>query len=138
MRNILKTFGLGLACMIALGTANPAHSASVPSLTAALKNTGVDNVVEVRWRRGWGWGPPLAIAGAVIAGAALAAGPYGYGGYPVYGGDYPVYGGYYPPPYPPPPYAVYGVPYGGYYGYYGGRRCVTDDGYGRFRSCDRP
>jgi hypothetical protein len=137
MRRIVKTFGLGLACTIALGTTNPAHSASVPSLTAAVKNAGTDNVIEVRWRRGWGWGPPLAIAGAVIAGAALAAGPYGYGGYPVYGGDYPVYGGYYPPPYPPP-YAVYGAPYGGYYGYYGGRRCVTDDGYGRFRSCDRP
>jgi hypothetical protein len=136
MRSIVKTFGLGLACMIAVGTANPAHSASLPSLTAALKNTGVDNMTEVRWRRGWGWGPGIAlgIAGAVLAGAALAGGPYGYGGYPVYGGGYyPGYSGYYPPP-----YAVYGVPYGGYYGYYGYRGCVTDDGYGRFRSCDRP
>jgi hypothetical protein len=32
------------------------------------------------------------------------------------------------------PFAVYG-----YYGYrgYGYRACVTDDGYGRYRSCDR-
>jgi hypothetical protein len=132
MRNALKTFVIGVAGAIALGTGTPVHAASIPVLTAAVKNTAADDVTEVRWRRGWGWGPGigLGIAGAVLAGAALAGGPYWHGGYPVYGGGYyPAYGGYYPPPYP------YIGPYGGYYGY---RGCVTDDGYGRFRSCDRP
>jgi hypothetical protein len=116
MRSIVKTFGLGVACMIAVGTANPAHSASIPSLTAALKNTGLDNMTEVRWWRGRGPGIGLGIAGAVLAGAALAGGPHGYGGSPVYAYD-PVYSGYYPRP-------------NGY------RGCVTDEGYGRFSSCD--
>jgi hypothetical protein len=121
MRRTMKTFGLGLACMIAVGTANPAHSASIPSLSAALKNTGVDSMTEVRWRgRGRGPGIGLGTAGAVLAGAALAGGPYGYGGHPVYAYD-PAYSGYHSPP------------NHGYSGYSG---CVTDEGYGRFTSCD--
>ena len=111
----MNTFGLGLACMIAVGTANPAHSASMPSLTAAVKNTAVDSVTEVRWRgRGRGPGIGLGTAGAALAAAALAAGSYGYRGYPVYAYD-PAYSGPRPNSY---------------------RGCVTDDGYGRFSSCD--
>jgi hypothetical protein len=115
MRRIMKTFGLGLACMIAVGTANSAQSASMPSLTAALKNTGVDSMTDVRWRRGRGWGPGT--AGAALAGAALAGNAYGHGGNPVYGYD-PAYSRSNP------------ASNSGYAG------CVTDEGYGRFSSCD--
>jgi hypothetical protein len=117
MRSIMKTFGLGVACMIAVSTANPAHSASMPSLTAALKNAAVDSLTEVRWRRGRGWRPGIGLA---TAGAVLAGGPNGYGGSPVYAYD-PAYSGSYPPP---------------NHGYSGYSSCVTDEGYGRFTSCD--
>ena len=98
---------------------------------------------------GWGgyrpWAGPIVYAAPVIALAPYVAIPpvsYSYaapsygGGY--YGGGYPgvgYYGGGYPG------VGYYGVGYygGGYYGggYYGYRRCVTDEGYGRYRGCDR-
>src|SRR5262245_26437793 len=119
MRSTMKAFGLGLACMIAVVTANPAHSASMPSLTAAVKNTDVDSVTEVRWRgRGRGPGIGLGTAGAALAAAALAGGSYGYGGHPVYAYD-PTYSGSGDHPRP-----------NSY------RGCVTDEGYGRFSTCD--
>jgi hypothetical protein len=117
MRSVVKTsaLALGIAGAIALSAANVAQAASIPPLTAAVKNAAADNVTEVRWRGGWGWGPGIGfgIAGAAIAGAAIAGGPW-------YGGYYPAYG-YYPPYYAAPypyvrrPYwrsrAYWGVPY---------------------------
>src|SRR5262245_40599325 len=117
MRKAFKNtaLALGISGAMALGGTTPLSAAPVPSAMLALAAAAPDHTTNVYWRGRWGWGPAigLGIAGAVLAGAALAAGPYGYGGYPVYGGGYyPAYGGYYPPP-----NAVYGVPYGGYYGY---------------------
>jgi hypothetical protein len=137
------------------------HSARAPTIRRLLVGAAalvtatfvlLPEDASAQWRGGWrglgwgggygiGWGGyrpyyrPLAgliaYAAPIIAVAPYALLPpvsYGYAApYPSYGGGY--YGGGY--------YA--GGYYGGYYGggYYGYRRCVTDEGYGRYRGCDR-
>ncbi len=95
-------------CLVALGLAGALATASTPTQalpvltnTAAVKTAVGDEVTQVRWGRGWGWG-----AGAFIGGLALGAAlatpsyaypSYGYYGYPYasYGYSYPYYGSYY-------------------------------------------
>ena len=114
----LRTAGLALAGMLAISTA---------SVTDA----------SAQWRRhhhhgGWGWGPGIAagVATGALVGAAVAARPYGYGGYGYY--DEPVYAAPYAYDAGPTYYSapVYGT-YGGYYGGWGysGNRC--QEGYRR-------
>jgi hypothetical protein len=109
MKTIRKrAIALGVAGVIALGTAAPGFAGPVPSNTAEIKQAVSTDVVDVRrrWRRG---APFAALAfgmiGAIAAAAAADAywdrhyryypGPYAYGPYP-YGphfyGPYP-YGG---------------------------------------------
>lgn len=118
-----------------------AAAAPLSTNIAAMKSITAAGPIQVHWRGGWGggwghggwgggwgWGPG-AIAGALIGGA-IAAGPYGYYGYPApyyggyYGGPGPYDGGYYGEPYPDYsyyPHAAYYGPYYGHpnYGYYG-------------------
>jgi len=118
----LRTAALALTGILALSVA------SAPSASA-----------QWRGHHGGHWGPGigLGIAAGALVGAAVASRPYGYGYY----GD-----GYYGEPgYVAGPGYVYDAPYAygpgyssypGYYGGYYGRKCYTDEGYGRRRACD--
>jgi len=146
MRTMSKlTIALGVASALALGT-DAASAAPVLSNTAAVKASAPSQTTEVRWvgRGGWGWrgggwrgggwgwgGAAAGLAAGAIIGSAIAA-PY-YGGY-----GYPYGYGYYDPGYAYGPAPVYAAPYGYYGDGYGwrGRRCYTNEGYGRYRACD--
>jgi hypothetical protein len=115
MSTILKKqlSGLGVAAAVGLAGIVPASAGPIPS-NAGLKATASDNVIDVRWRRGYGWGVGAGIAAGALFGAAIANSAYAYG--PGYYGYAPAYTYGYGP-------AYYG-PYGGYayspaYGYYG-------------------
>lgn len=111
MRNIRKrAIALGVASVVALGTAAPGIAGPVPSNTAALKNAVPTDVIEVRkrrWRRSAFPALVLGMFGAIAAAAAAEAyreryyypRPYAYA---------------YPYPYPYP----YAYPYHRRYRYY--------------------
>jgi len=88
---------------------------------------------SAQWRghRGGHWGPGIGIGAGIAAGAligsAVAARPYG-------GYYYDDPGYVYDAPYAYESAPVYVAP--GYYGGYYGRRCYTDEGYGRRQMCD--
>lgn len=92
----MKATAIALGVVGALSVAPVAQAGSLPMQSAALKKTVDSGVVAVRWRGGPGFG----FAVGALAGAAIAGGPYYYGGY------YPAYYGY---PYAAP-YA-YAAPY---------------------------
>jgi hypothetical protein len=129
--------GLVLGIAGAMVLATPSFAAPVLSSTTAVKTAVADNVVDVRWRRGYGIAAGIAagaLAGAVI-GAAVAPRYYygpGYAHYPSYG--YPAYG------YSAYGYSAYGAPvvYGSpVYGAYGSsyaypHTCGVYGGYGRW------
>ncbi len=136
MRLSTRLIALGVAGAFSIGAAAPSFAAPVMTSTAAVKAAAPDHVTDVRWRgRGRGIGPGLAfgLAAGALVGATVAARPYGP--------DYYAAGpSYYAGPYDGP---VYAQPYAdaptyvepGYYPGYG-RRCFTDEGYGRHRPCD--
>lgn len=75
-------------------------SATPMAGAVAIKNSAPADVVDVGWRRGWGWGVGAGIVGGVVIGRALSA--------PYYDGPYyprPYYPGpaYYPDRYYPGP-----------------------------------
>jgi len=114
-----SAIALRLAGALAIGAANTVQAAPVPTQSAAVKSAAPDSITDVRWRRGWGWGPAIGagIAAGIIGGAAwAAAGPYPY--YP-YAYGYPIYPAYYP------------YPYAGPYPYWRPRRVARYVYYGR-------
>jgi hypothetical protein len=135
MTMISRRCGLAIAAAGVMALAGTVSSSAAPvmSSTTGVKAAVSDNIVDVRWRRGWGWGGVGAgLAAGALLGAGIAAatapryyyGP-GYDYYPAYGGAYAyeapvVYGG-----------PVYAPAYG--YGYYGSgyQSCAVDAGYGR-------
>jgi hypothetical protein len=102
----------------------PAASAPISAGGAALKAAAPSDVIDVRYRHGWGGGAVIGglalglIGGALIAGASRPYYGYGYGyGYPsygygyapaYYGYGYPSYGYAYAPAYYGPPRAYWG------------------------------
>jgi hypothetical protein len=140
MTMIPRRYGLMIAAAgaITLAGAIPSSAAPVMSSTTGVKAAVTDNIVDVRWRRGWG-GVGAGLAAGALLGAGIAAAtapPYYYG--PAYG--YPAYGAYaYEAPvvYGGPTYApAYGYGYAPAYGYgryygYGYQTCAVDGGYGR-------
>ncbi len=131
MRTSKTLIALGVAGALSFAAAVPSLAAPVMTSTATLKQAATDHVIDVRWR-GRGFGPAGIIAG-FAAGALItsevAGRPYG----PDYYYDSPAYadGPVYAQPYGDAP--TYVAP--GYYQGYG-RRCFTDEGYGRRRPCD--
>jgi uncharacterized membrane protein len=128
--------GLVLGVAGAMVLATPSFAAPVLSSTTAVKTAVADNVVDVRWRRGYGIAAGIAagaLAGAVI-GAAVAPRYYGYPAYGYSSFGYPAYG------YSAYGYSAYGAPvvYGSpVYGAYGSSyaypyTCGVDGGYGRW------
>lgn len=116
----------GLAGALTLAALSPVIAAPVATGATALKSAAPSDVVDVRWRRGYGYYGGGFATGLAIG--ALAARPYYYEPY------------YYAPPpaayYAPPP-AAYVSPYIDPNG--PARQCwVTTDrdrGYGYYRPC---
>lgn len=111
-----KSSGILVAALAAaMGSWAVAPAAAAPiGSPLMLQSTVAPSVETVRYRRGYGPGIGLGIAGALIGGAILGATqPYGYYGYPGYYG--PAYGPAYGVPAPyvvaPPPYAGDAVAY---------------------------
>ena len=126
---IAKTFAaiVSVAGVLVVATAVSSVAAPVSTGAAVLKSADTSDIVDVRWRRGWGWGVGGFAAGVAVG--SLAARPY-----------YPYY---YDPYYAPPPPAVY-APGPGYVQPYPDpngpvRQCwVTTDrdrGFGYYRPC---
>lgn len=122
-----SALALGLAAAVTIGAATPGLAGPMMSHSAAVKQAAPSDVSDIRWRGGRSWGPGigLGLAAGAFIGAAVAARPY------YYAPDYyeaPVYAE--PYAYEPAPQYYAPAPY-----YYGGRRCFTDEGYGRRRPC---
>jgi hypothetical protein len=116
---------LATAGAFAFATLTSVPAAPIASGGAALKTAAPSDVVDVYYRRGWGYGGGAVVGGlalGLIGGAMIAAAsrPYGYG----YGYGYPAYGyGYGYPAYGyAPAYYGYAPAYYGYPGYYAPRR----------------
>lgn len=117
-----------IACSLTVGVMagqiEQAAAAPMPTHVATMKAAAGDDVTQVRWHGGWGWGLGGLAAGAIIGSAIASGGPYGYYGGPYYGGPYgygyaPAYYGYGPVyAYPGYGYRRYYRPYRRYYGYY--------------------
>jgi hypothetical protein len=100
---------------VAVGSVPPSSAAPVSSSVAALKQSTISDVTDVRYRRYYGhrYYNPGAAIGLGILGAAAGAAAVGSGYYgPGYGYHGPAYG---------PSYGYYGNPYrrGYYYPYWG-------------------
>jgi hypothetical protein len=114
-----------LAGAVMAGQVQQAAAAPMPTNVATMKAMVGNDITQVYWRGGWGWGLGALAAGAIIGGA-IASAPYGYyGGGPYYGGGYgygygyaPAYGYAYQPYYSYPRYYGYRPYYGYRYGYY--------------------
>ena len=116
MTSILKTqlSGIGIAAAVALASIVPASAGPMMSNATGVKNAGLDNVVDVRWRRyGWGGaGLAAGVAAGALFGAAIANSAYGYG--PGYYGYAPAYSYGYAPTYSYGYGSSYYEPYGAY------------------------
>ena len=93
----IRLVAAGIAGTLALAAVTPSLAAPFPTSTASVKSAAGGDVIDVRWRGGWGWAAGGFAAGAIIGGA-LAARPYYYDPY------------YYPGPYYAPPPVVYAPP----------------------------
>ncbi|MEZ2143922.1 hypothetical protein AAE026_16805 [Bradyrhizobium sp. DN5] len=127
MRIWTTAIACSLAGVVMAGQIEQAAAGPMPTNVATMKAAAGDDVTQVHWRGGWGWGLGGLAAGAIIGGAIASGAPYGYGYYggPYYGGyGYPGYGyGYAPayygygPAYAYPRYYGYRRYYRPYYGY---------------------
>ena len=102
MKSILKTqlSGIGVAAAVALASIVPANAGPMLSNATGVKNAGIDNVIDVRWRGRGGWGGAgvaAGVAAGALFGAAIANSAYGYG--PGYYGYAPAYSYGYAPTY---------------------------------------
>lgn len=119
MRIWKTTIACALAGAVLAGQVEQAGAAPLPTHVATMKAAASNDVTQVHWRGGWGWGLGGFAAGAII-GSAIAGAPYGYYGGPYYPYGYgygyaPAYYGYGPGYYG---YRRYYRPYRPYYGYY--------------------
>lgn len=77
----IRPRSLAAATLVAVGLSLASHAAVAAPITGvsagALAARSTDpGVVDVRWRRGWGWGVGAGIVGGVIIGHALTAPHY--------------------------------------------------------------
>ncbi|MDN4999388.1 hypothetical protein ACFQZO_00650 [Bradyrhizobium sp. GCM10027634] len=120
----MSIWKMAIACSLTVGVMagqiGQVTAAPMPTNVATMKTAAGDDVTQVHWRGGWGWGLGGFAAGAII-GSAIAGAPYGYYGGPYYGYGYPGYGYGYAPAYYGygygPAYPRYYRPYRPYYGY---------------------
>jgi len=120
----------GVVGALTLTALAPSVAAPVSTGAAALKSADTSDVVDVRWRRGWGWGVGGFAAGVAVG--SLAARPYYYDPYYAYGPYYAP-----PPAVYAPPAPVYSQPYVDPNG--PARQCWVptdrDRGFGYYRPC---
>lgn len=105
--NTSRIAGLTLVAALTVTALAPATAAPFMA-NGAIKAASQDDVTQVYWRRGYGWGGAAVAAGVIgglALGAAAASQPY-YGAPAYYGRPY-----YAPPAYYPPA-AVYHYDYG--------------------------
>lgn len=123
MRIWKTAIACSLAAAVVAGQIGQASAAPMPTNVATMKAAAGDDVTQVRWHGGWGWGLGGLAAAAIVGGAIASSAPYGYGYYggPYYGYGYPGYGYGYAPAYygyaPAYAYPRYYRPYRPYYGY---------------------
>jgi hypothetical protein len=117
------TMGIAAGVMVfGLAAMQPGNAAPITAGAAALKSSVTSDIIDVRWRRRYGWAAGGFATGLAI-GALAAPRPYYYD----YGPSY-YYG---------PPPAVYSEPYADPNG--PARQCWIptdrDRGYGYYRPC---
>lgn len=121
MRIWKTAIACSLAAAVVAGQIGRANAAPLPTNVATMKAAAGDDVTQVHWRGGWGWGLGGLAAAAIIGGAIASSAPYDYGYYggPYYGYGYaPAYYGYGPAYAYPRYYRPYRPYYGYSYGYY--------------------
>jgi hypothetical protein len=107
MTNIRNhAIAFGLAGALAIGLSATASAGPLPIGNAGMKNAATDQVTEVRWRGGRGFGPAIGIGAGIAAGALIGSAVAGSAYGPGYYYDQPVYGA-----------PVYAQPYGYEQGY---------------------